>query len=186
MRRALLLATLLLSGCAGSPLQTVDAPADVGADEVVLVGKIELVPPLLKSELPLYGGATTATLVLDDRPRRFDGRLSASDLSGRLESPLGSVFMLRRQRAPFFIRVGYFLNMEHKRAYLPGGFEVQVRPDDRAVYIGTIRYRRDEFLNILSVSVEDEHKATEARFKEKFGARRSLRKVLARAVDPER
>ena len=54
-------------------------------------------------------------------------------------------------------------------------FQVELRPDDDAVYIGTIQYFRDESNNLKSVSIRDDYEWADARFKERFGTARTLR-----------
>jgi hypothetical protein len=49
------------------------------------------------------------------------------------------------------------------------------------VYIGTLRYHRDEFFEISRVVVVDEYAQANAEFVKKFGTRYPLRKVLLKA-----
>jgi hypothetical protein len=63
-------------------------------------------------------------------------------------------------------------------ARFPGKLRVALKPGDRAVYIGTLRYYRDEFFEITRVAVVDEYGAANAEFANKFGSGVPLRKAL--------
>jgi len=69
------------------------------------------------------------------------------------------------------------------KAYFPAGFKVDVRPADRAVYIGTLRYRRNEFFQFTKRDVVDDYERANAEFRKKFGSRYALRKSLAALVN---
>lgn len=68
------------------------------------------------------------------------------------------------------------------RAYFPGGLKATIRPRDKAVYIGTIRYYRDEFFDVSKVRIKDDYTHAKAEFKKKFGKKYSLRKALLKKV----
>lgn len=76
------------------------------------------------------------------------------------------------------IRAGWSL-MLGEQAWLPGGLKVDVKPGDKAVYMGTIRYHRNEFMDITKVEIKDHFGAESAAFKKKFGDSMVLRKRLA-------
>ncbi|HEX9395903.1 MAG TPA: hypothetical protein VF943_04100, partial [Burkholderiales bacterium] len=67
------------------------------------------------------------------------------------------------------------------RAYFPGGLRVAVNGEDRAVYIGTLRYHRDEFWKITRVVIVDDYAAASAEFSARFGAQQVLHKSLMQA-----
>ena len=64
------------------------------------------------------------------------------------------------------------------RARFPGGLRVALKEGDRAVYIGTLRYHRNEFFDITDVAVVDDYAAANAEYMKKFGNGVSLRKAL--------
>ena len=154
----------------------------------VLVGKIELHPPLQPAEQRLstqLGEDLKNAFVLycGDRPRDF-----------RTNKPAGfeGSFLVPLEKE-FFIKVG-----KDRTAYIPGGsfytvyeppfqvelvtlaslFSVELRPDDEAVYVGTVQYFRDERNKLLSVTIRDDHQWADAEFKQRFGMDRTLRKAL--------
>lgn len=190
-RRAIVVSlAVLCAACAGPALRPVDRPQDLDGGEVVLVGKVRLTPPLDKDDQVVVGFLppdirNKVTMILDDRLTPAEDEPSRSDYGGRIEAPLERTFFRARKREPFFIRLGVIVveatGQGEKKAYLPAGFRVDVRPGDRAVYLGTIHYRRDEFFQIKQVTVEDDYEQARAEFRKKFGSRLALRKALAAA-----
>ena len=180
----------VMAGCAPAaraPLDSVDA---LGGEEMVVVGRVELVPPLRKGEQRIRGMVVgnfenRMFLITDEQPRPLPRELKLADYTGRVEAPLGSTFFVRSRSAPFYLLGGVlFLDFggdTQQRAHFPGGMQVAARPGDRAVYIGTLRYHRDEFFEISRVVVVDEYAQANAEFVKKFGTRYPLRKVLLKA-----
>jgi hypothetical protein len=186
VRRALPLVALGLAACVGPALQTVSSFKDVANEELVLVGKVKLTPPLMKDEQNLKRvlgiSKNTAIVLLDERLQKLEDEPRLADYAGRLEAPLGGTFFVSRKREPFFIRAAMIQLDEQRKAWLPGGLKIPAQPTDKAVYIGTIHYHRDEFFNIVKVTVDDDFDEAEGAFKKRFGGKRALRKALAVAV----
>ena len=187
MTRALLLAAALaLAGCVPASLAPAHNTESIGSGETIVVGRVELVPPLRKGEqrLTAIGTGSYENLMLlltgeRDRPLPADPKIA--DYADRIEAPLGSHFFVRTRAAPFYILGGIvFLDMGStmNRARFPGGLRVALEEGDRAVYIGTLRYHRDEFFEITRVTVVDDYSAAEAEFRQKFGSGVPLRKAL--------
>jgi hypothetical protein len=188
MRRALYaLLALALAGCAPAPRAPLNSLGDLASDEVMLVGRVELDPPLRKGEQRIRGNVigdfeNRLYLLADEKLRPMPDEPRVADYAGRIEAPLGSTFFVRSKGAPFYILGGVlFLEMggsSMQRAYFPGGMQVVIKPGDRAVYIGTLRYYRDEFFEVKRVSVVDDYRAASAEFAAKFGSQAVLRKAL--------
>ncbi len=73
-------------------------------------------------------------------------------------------------------------NPRDEPGYFPGGLKVSLRPGDRAVYVGTAQYHRNEFFEIARASVVDDYERADAEFKKKFGTKYPLHKVLLTAA----
>jgi hypothetical protein len=196
--RTLLLAAALLSVCAcvatgpGQPEPQVRDLMFVAPDKAILVGRIELHPPLqegeqalktsrgeeLKNEFILYGG---------DRLRDFT-KSKPSTFAGSFATVLEKEFFIKVEKgSTFFISGGTFYT-EYDPPYhvtyhtLSSPLEVEVKPDDEAVYIGTIQYYRDENTNTKEVMIRDDYQWADSQFKELFGTSKTLRKALATPV----
>lgn len=192
MRAAARLAlALVLAGCAPAPRAPADGLPAAGSGETILVGRVELVPPLRKDEQRLRGIGTGSFenrifLLIDERDRTLPRPPAVADYAGRIEADLGKLFVVRSDSRPFYVLGGVlFLDVggsSMNRAYFPGRLRVALRPGDRAVYIGTLRYHRDEFFEITKVTVVDEFKEANTEFARKFGTGQNLRKALMAPV----
>jgi hypothetical protein len=183
-RAFVLLTALVLTGCVPSALAPVSSADGVGSGETIIVGRVELVPPLQKSEqrLTAIGTGSYQNLMLlltgeRDRPLPADPKIA--DYADRIEAPLGSHFFVRTRSTPFYIHGGIvLLDSATSRARFPGGLRVALKEGDRAVYIGTLRYHRNEFFDITDMQVVDEYAAANAEYRKKFGNGVPLSKAL--------
>ena len=180
-----------LGACVGPAREPVDTLSSLDRDETVVVGRIELVPPLRKDEQKFKGIVigdleNKMILVTDDQYRQLTEEPGMSDFAGRIEAKLGRTFFVRSQSKPFFILGGMlYLDLggsETNRAYFPGGLKVSLKPGEKAVYIGTVRYNRNEFFEITKASIVDDYDRANAEFKKKFGTRYPLHKALLTPV----
>jgi hypothetical protein len=139
----------------------------VSDGEVVIVGRVELVPPLAADEQGVVGQNTIATIdyenqayfITDNHYRDVGPAPEPAEFDGGLKASLGTPFHVRAPDTPFYVlRGGIFLKTGqiNEIAYLPAGFVVQLTPADRAVCIGTLRYARNEFMDILRVDIIDD------------------------------
>ena len=193
MRARRLVVGALLAGlvaCAPPPRAPLTSLDSLGREEVVLVGKVELVPALRKGEQKIRGMVVgdfenRMYLMMDEKLRPLPEEPRVADYAGRIEALIGSTFFVRSKAAPAYVLGGVlFLDIggsSQQKAYFPGGFQVAAKPGDRAVYIGTLRYHRDEFFEISRVVVVDEYAQASAEYAKKFGTRYPLRKVLLKA-----
>jgi hypothetical protein len=180
-----------LGACVGPAREPVDSLSGLNGGETVVVGRIELVPPLRKNEQKLKGLGTgnfenKIILIADEQNRALTDEPGMSDYAGRIEAILGKNFFVRSDSKPFYILGGMmYLDLggrEMNRAYFPGGLKVSIKPGDKAVYVGTVRYHRNEFFEITKAAVIDDYDRANAEFKKKFGAKYPLRKALLTAV----
>jgi hypothetical protein len=68
------------------------------------------------------------------------------------------------------------------KAYFPGGLKISLKPGDKAVYVGTVQYHRNEFFVVTKVAIVDDYDRANAEFKKKFGTKFPLRKALLTTV----
>lgn len=193
--RARLAAAMLLLGvlsaCVGAAREPVDSLTALGGGETVVVGRVELVPPLGKDEQKIKGLGTGGfenkiILITDGNYRVLKAEPVVADFDGRIEALLGKNFFVRSDSKPFFIIAGMlYLELggsEMSRAYFPGGLKASLKPGDKAVYIGTVQYHRNEFFDVTKVAVVDDYESANAEFKKKYGAKYTLRKALLTQV----
>jgi hypothetical protein len=65
---------------------------------------------------------------------------------------------------------------------IPGPIEFDIRPSDKATYVGTLRLHRDEFNEVTRAELIDDYARALADFRLKFGAEAVLRRAIARPV----
>jgi hypothetical protein len=180
-----------LSACVGPAREPVDSLSGLNGGETVVVGRIELVPPLRKNEQKLKGLGTgnfenKIILIADEQYRTLTDEPGMADYAGRIEAILGKNFFVRSDSKPFYILGGMlYLDLggrEMNRAYFPGGLKVSLKPGDKAVYVGTVRYHRNEFFEITKAAIVDDYDRANAEFKKKFGTKYPLRKALLTTV----
>jgi len=178
---------LALASCAPAPRAPLTSLSALGSEEVVVVGKVELVPALRKGEQKIRGMVVgnfenTVYLMMDEKLRPLPQDPRIADYAGRIEARFGSTFFVRSKAVPAYILGGVlFLEIggqSQEKIYFPGGFQVAAKPGDRAIYIGTLRYQRDEFFEFQRITVVDEYKEASAEFQARFGSGQTLRKAL--------
>jgi hypothetical protein len=184
----------ILAACAPAPRAPLASLGELDGNDIVLVGKVELVPPLRKGEQKIRGAVggkmeNTIHLMMDDKLRPMPQDPRIADFAGRIEATIGDTFFVRSKAAPSYILGGLlFLEIggsSDQRIYFPGGFQVAAKPGDRAVYIGTLRYQRDEFFEFQRITVVDDYARANAEFEAKFGKGQSLRKALLTRIKPQ-
>ena len=195
MRRFLAAAALVAAGCV-SVSEDAASPRDVGSDAVVLVGKIEIRPPIKAEEQKYQAGWDVF-----NTKRHFIGRaiLFTADTpqyrertGNALNPPLEETYFLKLPRAHRYIVKGY-VSMElvsrgasarsgfnQTELVFPAPIEVDVRPGDKAIYIGTLRLHRDEFHEVTKAELRDDYNEAMAEFRKRFAGEPLPRKALLR------
>jgi hypothetical protein len=189
MRRLFILFALsafCLSAIAGAR-KPISSFKKLSADETVVVGRVELVPPLHEHDQRLRGPmsgryANKMFMMVDEEYWELTEEPGFGDFKGRIDARFGEEFVVRSNTDPFYIIAGMmYLSLGHglaDQAYFPGGLKADLKPDDKAVYIGTIRYHRNEFFEVTNVEIIDDHERVNAEFKKRFGDQHPLRKAL--------
>lgn len=185
-------AVLTLPAC--NLLQTMpDAkPGKLAADKVIVVGKFVVNPPMHQLEkeagkdariigeeryLNKVFFATAATPM-----KKGDDPRSGWYWKNSLDARWGETYFKQADAKKTYLNVGtlYLDAVGANRVWLPGGFSFTPPANAKAVYIGTIKFTRDDFWNITKVKVVDEYKAANREFSKKFGNSIALKKVLLR------
>ncbi|HZE11421.1 MAG TPA: hypothetical protein VE034_07545 [Burkholderiales bacterium] len=182
------LACALLAACVGPGWSPVESLGELGNDHAVIVGRVELVPPLGKDEQNfknMIGSdmlRNKLLLITDEKWRRLNEAPERADYENRIEAPLEQTFFVRGDKKTFYVLIGELWLSAADKAYFPAGLKVDVRPTDRAVYVGTLRYRRNEFFQVTKREVIDDYERANAEFRKRFGSSQTLRKSLATPV----
>lgn len=193
MRRLLAAAAILAAGCV-SVSEDPASPGDVAADAVVLVGKIEVRPPVKAEEQKYQAGWDVF-----NTKRHFIGRaiLFTADTpqyrertGNALNPPLEETYFLKLPRSHRYIVKGYVsMELVSRGASARSGFnqtelsfpvpiEVDVRPGDKAIYVGTLRLHRDEFHEVTKAELRDDYQEAMAEFRNRFAGEPLPRKAL--------
>ena len=198
-------AFLFLTGCGPTPQRPVTSISEIGPDTVIVVGRLDLDPPLRPNEQQIRVGTIDPFGVGDTM--RDHGFLWLSR-SPETEAEKGEILLNPRLGDLFFLPVpksapymigGYIpvqfaarmtgprsLAVDEARIEIPGGLRYDIRPGDKAIYVGTLRLHRDEFNEVIKASVVDEYEAAAVEFKKRFGPGAELRKAITRPNTEQR
>lgn len=177
----LIAAALILSffSCASSK-RMIKTAKGLSDNETIVVGKIELDPPMKddtqKLEWPYDADRHKFFLMWSKELRVPVDRAMhpmSPDLGASIKAFQGQTFYAAGAAESFYIIASAIrtkvIGSYFESAVLPASFRVVIEPGDRAVYIGTIRYNRDNFFQIKSIKIIDEYEKELAEFKKIFG-----------------
>ena len=189
----LLIAASLLQSCSigGKFLDEASSFKGVKKDEVIVVGRFTLTPKLSKDEQELDPKGVWDVMGFGNKNKnrsmiQFNSKPSASDYKYVINPEFGKVFFFKVPRNMKYIVEGKVL-MNFSRygtgeILLPTGFKINIKPSDKAVYIGDIIYKRDDFNSISGVKFKDNYRKALKQFRKKFGKNYKLRKSLVKAI----
>lgn len=160
-------------------------------DEILIVGKIMLNPPLRENEQKLSWSARDAFkdkafVITGDKYRGFD-EVDGFSMRHLAQVDIGKTFFYREDLSDRLIYSGAYIQTElysdqsrrDGKIYLPGGLQFALNKGHRAIYIGTIKYHRDEYSAITKTEIIDEFNEANKDFKEKYGSSIKLTRVTA-------
>lgn len=199
LRAMVAAASLTAAGCV-SVSEGVGSMSEVDAGSVLVVGKIEIVPPI-KPEEQTYKATDPfnskrhflgrAVMFMSEKPefREYTGHA--------LNPPLEQTYFVKVPRSQRYmvkgsVTMSFAMRVVSRRQAVtdqiellfPAPVELDIRPSDKAIYVGTLRLHRDEFHEVTRAEVRDDFAAANAEFKKKFGTRATLRKALMRKPKP--
>lgn len=188
-----LLLIFLVQGCTmgGKFLPEAGSFKTVKKDEVVVVGRITLLPKLVKDEQELdpdgvwdvmgYGAKNKNRSMIT-----FNSSPKSSGYKFVINPELGNIFFFRVPKNLKYIVDGEvlikFSRYGTEKVILPTGLKVNIRPSDKAVYIGDLVYTRDDFNSIIKVQLKDNYTKARRLFRKKFGKKYKLRKSLVKTL----
>ncbi|MFZ5724653.1 MAG: hypothetical protein ACOY33_13460 [Pseudomonadota bacterium] len=190
---AVLAATFALSGCLGNMVLQDVTDATLAAGSTILVGKVRLEPPLAKDEQYFAGNVvgegrlvnSVVLLTSTEEVSRPPEQPRIRDLQDSINAKFDQTFFLKAAQQPFNITGGMVsLEISNRAdyAYLPGRLQVPIRNGDKAVYIGTLVFHRDDFFEITRVEIRDEFAAAEREYKKQVRGAPPLRKALLKKI----
>lgn len=156
---------LLLGGCVPA-LEEVKSAKDLKPNEILLVGKVELVPKLEKFEQQNLKGLGTGKfkgrfglIFAEQKPSYKKGSQSGTTYKQMDNYALvepGKTFFVRYPKGKPIYYLGGIIYLSSSGGSLdtmklPGGIKYAPRKNARAIYLGTIRYYRDDYNAITKV-----------------------------------
>lgn len=184
------------------PYKPVKSASKIKNGDILIVGKIRLDPPLERGEQNLrsrpMSSRDNATVIVPGAKKFMNsffmlldtkkGEPTRKDLiESEILVPIDETFFLAGKKRPLYVlSTGIAMTIAQtrdgkSRAFLPSGYKIPVKKGDKAVYIGTIVYKRDEFMRVKSVKVLDEYGSAKKELAQKFGKKFKLRKALIKA-----
>ena len=195
LRLSLLLSLLLtITACTFTPgIKPINNAADLKSDEILIVGKIRLVPKFDPTEQSLPTMMINRELVeeklflaIDDELKPIEGYASYSGLRKVASVPFNKTFMVAAKRTDPMIFSGAFFIVGSGQGpdnyYLPGGLKLNYSKKDKAIYIGTIEFHRNDYDEITKVKLIDEYTQANKVFTKIHGKKLSLKKIKTTTV----
>ena len=163
----------------------------VKKDEVVVVGRITLLPKLEKGEQELDPKGVWDVMGYGSKNKNrsmitFNSSPEPAGYKFVINPELGKTFFFSVPRNLKYIVDGEvlikFSRFGSEKVILPTGLKLNIRSSDKAVYIGDLVYTRDDFNSITKVKLKDNYSKARRLFRKKFGKKYKLRKSLVKAV----
>lgn len=108
--------------------------------------------------------------------------MTDEDYSRCIRAKFDENYFVSVPRESFYILFGTVTMGMAYPAMIRVPMKIDLNPDDRAVYIGTVRFHRDEYFNIKKVEIIDELNSIRADFQKMFGNSLQVRKVIPAIV----
>ncbi len=192
------LAAFVTVGC-GTIHPEVMSLGEISSETVLVVGRVELVPPLKSGEQVLKMGTIdpldAAGKLRDRAVFHLAKDVKPVEETWEVINPkLGETFFFRIPKDKRFVVFGTVttsyeakvasrrhVRVERAEILLPR-LVFDIKPADRAVYVGTFRFHRDEFNEVTKAEILDQYPEAAAEFKKKLGAGADLRKAIAKPL----
>lgn len=196
---AIIILSTLVTGCAFPTMMPVANTVDTTGKTVIVVGEIELDPPLeVKFEQPTHWNVigdenlqNKVHMATGAKPKPVNTDNSIEHMSqweNAMEVELGKTFFLKTAANRTYLN-GAMITLDvttHDRIWLAGGYYFDVPKGAKAIYIGTLKYTRDDFNEIKKIRLINEYKKVLPEFKKKFGNSVKLKKSLLKRLKPSK
>ena len=156
---------------------------------IIVVGKVEIIPKLTKVDqrLKRYYDTYFSKQVIKFNSKYKKGMLpSVSRRGERIVTGFNETFIgtIKIEKNLYYIGTSVLLSDNGwitgaHQLQLPGGLEIKLDDGDKAVYIGTYKYYRNEFHDIVKIEMVDEYKTAKRIFSKKY-KNIKLRKAIPR------
>ena len=179
--------SVFVVSCTHATRRHVSSLEQVEKNHIILVGKFSLVPKLGPNEQKLHfsqASDTNKIWFLTDTRLRYISLydVTEDDYARCIRSKLDDSFYVSVPKESFYLISGYITMSTTYPATLNANMKIDIRPDDAAVYIGTIKFYRDEYFCIKKMEVLDELSSIREDFQKKFGSGIKIRRVVPVAV----
>lgn len=194
---ALLLGLLLILGACEAVVWPQKEPmslTEVGPSSVIVVGAVEIVPPLRENERELNIANDLFGMEGMIANRAFlragaDPGMRPDDSRFLINPRLGETFFFSVPRTMPYL-LGGDVTVQYRQVaggirkriiVIPGPLRIEARDSDQAVYVGTLRLTRDEFNEVIAVDIIDNYPEAARAFTQRFGTDIDLRRALLQA-----
>jgi hypothetical protein len=188
----LILPLLLMTGC-GTLYKEANSANELTSDTVIIVGRIALVPTLGAKEQDIEMGlapfgakdyyVNRVMLYLSREPPH--GERTSEVMNPVLEK---TFFILVPKDRRYMVEGVVLMQHRQQRTSLDTTellippIEFDIQPKDKAIYVGTLQFHRDEFNEVIKTLVLDNYDKVYEEFRRKFGGRIVLRKALVKPL----
>ncbi len=138
---------------------------------------MELVPPLRPGEQHIklsgpYNDENQYFFMVAKKPTKLASNPIETKYDDIVMAKFGETFYVSNPHRPVYLVAAFLYTSltrtRIERTWLPGGLKVDIRPGDRAVYIGTLRYHRNEFFDLEKAEIVDDFEREREAFAQKF------------------
>lgn len=166
---AMIMVTVMVTGCVGPKAVPVADGLKPSASKVVVIGKVVLDPPFMAE----YEQQTYFHMIGDEQivgrvyvatgpAKPISHELTMKEWQKSIVAQWDEPFMVEMERKRTWVRGAMtFLDAaSQERLLFPGGVHFDVPEGTSAIYVGTLRYQRDDFNTITKMEVIDEYEDT--------------------------
>lgn len=185
---------LMLQNCSmgGQLLKEAESFDSTKKNEVIIVGTIEINPKLTEDEQKLDPSGVIDLFGYAEMNKnrcmiQFNSSPEAGNYKSMINPELGKFFAFKVPDSMHYMVEGSVLTEFTRhgntgKILLPTWFKIDIKPKDKAIYIGKIKYTRDDFNSVINIELEDDYKNAKKYFIKKFGNKYKLRKSLIKKI----